>query len=213
MGAHYDVYGPYPGADDNASGVAGLIELAALLGQTPKLPCRVDLVAFALEESPFFGSENMGSAHHAAALRAAEVTVRAMIALEMIGYFSDQPDSQTLPLFLLRPFYPSTGNFIAVVGRPSDWRILRPIKGAMRTAGTLPVFSLSAPTALAGIDWSDHRSYWINDYPAVMVTDTSFYRNQNYHTDKDRPETLDYRRMAAVVESVYQAVQTLAADP
>lgn len=211
VGAHYDAAGPYPGADDNASGVAGLIELAFLLGKGGPLPVQVELVAYTLEEPPYFASLAMGSATHAASLKKQGVKVRAMIALEMIGYFTDEPDSQELPAPFLKLFYPSTGNFIAVVGKLSQGRLVRKIKNAMkRAAAPLPVESINAPESLPGVDFSDHRNYWAVGYPAVMITDTAFFRNPNYHMPSDKPETLDYRNMARVVEGVYGAVKALA---
>lgn len=208
VGAHYDAAGPYPGADDNASGVAGLIELAFLLGKDP-LPLQAELVAYTLEEPPYFASPAMGSAIHAASLKSQGVKVRAMIGLEMIGYFTDEPGSQELPVPFLKLFYPSTGNFIAVVGKLGQGSLVRRIKKAMKRAAPLPVESINAPTSLPGVDLSDHRNYWAAGYPAVMITDTAFFRNPNYHMPSDTPETLDYRRMAMVVEGVYGAVKAL----
>jgi Zn-dependent M28 family amino/carboxypeptidase len=209
VGAHYDTAGPLPGADDNASGVAGLIELARLLsGQS--LPLRVELVAFSLEEPPYFRTTGMGSAVHAESLRQQHVRVRAMLSLEMIGYFSDAPNSQHLPAAMLSAFYPSTGNFIGVVGRMSDWSVARRTKSAIRNASPLPVYSINAPAFIAGVDFSDQLNYWEAGYNALMITDTAFYRNPNYHTADDTAEKLDYKRMALVVEGVYAAVVELA---
>ncbi|HEY0367364.1 MAG TPA: M28 family peptidase [Pyrinomonadaceae bacterium] len=209
VGAHYDTAGPLPGADDNASGVAGLIELARLLGgQQP--PLRVELVAFSLEEPPYFRTTGMGSSVHAESLRNQNVQVRAMFSLEMIGCFSDTPNSQFFPVGVLSAFYPSTGNFIAVVGRMSDGLLVRRTKSAMRNAAPLPVYSINAPRFLPGVDFSDQVNYWHAGYNAVMITDTAFYRNRNYHTAQDTAEKLDYKRMAMVVEGVYAAVTELA---
>ena len=151
----------------------------------------------------------MGSWVHAAALRQAGVSVRAMVSLEMIGYFTDAPDSQLFPHPVLALVYPSRGNFITVVGRLGDVALVRRTKSAMRGATDLPVVSINAPTAIPGVDFSDHRSYWAHGYPAVMITDTAFYRNRHYHSPGDTPETLDYGRMAKVVRGVYEAVLSL----
>lgn len=209
VGAHYDTAGPLPGADDNASGVAGLIELARLLGQQSP-PLRVELVAFTLEEPPYFGTTGMGSSVHAESLRKQNVSVRAMFSIEMIGYFSDAPGSQHFPAAIFGAMYPSTGNFIAVVGRLSDVSLVRRTKAAMRGAAPLPVYSINAPTLVSGVDFSDQLNYWHAGYSAVMITDTAFFRNRNYHTAQDTFEKLDYKRMAMVVEGVYAAVIDLA---
>jgi Zn-dependent M28 family amino/carboxypeptidase len=209
VGAHYDAFGGLPGADDNASGVAGLIELARLLGaQTPAT--RVDLVAFSTEEPPYFGTTGMGSSVHAQSLQKENVSVRAMLSLEMIGYFSDARGSQQFPAGILSAFYPSTGDFIGVVGRVSDGLLARRVKAAMSAASPLPVYSISAPSVIPGIDFSDQLNYWHAGYGAVMITDTAFYRNLNYHTPRDTAEKLDYKRMALVVEGAYAAVIDLA---
>jgi hypothetical protein len=208
IGAHYDTAGPRPGADDNASGVAGLLALGRRLGRRlPSIP--VELVAYSLEEPPHFRTAGMGSAAHAAALARAGVPVRAMISIEMIGCFSDVPDSQEFPSALLKLFYPSVGNFVTVVGRLGEGGVTRRIKQAMRAATPLAVESINAPRFIPGIDFSDHLNYWDRDYPAVMVTDTAFYRNPRYHSVEDTPDTLDYWRMAQVVAGLEAAVAAL----
>lgn len=209
VGAHYDAVAGSPAADDNASGVAGLLELAQLLRSGP-LPVPVDLVAFCLEEPPFFRTPAMGSAIHAQSLRRRGVRVRAMISLEMIGYFVDAPGSQRFPLPWLRWFYPTRGDFIAVVGKVGQGSLVRGIRSAMRRASPLPVHAITAPRWLPGVDFSDHASYWDAGYPAVMITDTAFYRNPYYHTRGDTAETLDYRRMAMVVRGVDAVIRRLA---
>ncbi len=205
VGAHYDAAGPLPGADDNASGVAGLIELAHLLGKAP-LKRSVELVAYTLEEPPFFATAQMGSAVHAASLKQQSVPVRLMMGLEMIGYFTDAPDSQRYPVAAMKMMYPSVGNYIAIVGKTGQGGTVRRVKKAMQSTSTLPVHSVNAPPALPGIDLSDHRNYWNAGYEAVMITDTSFFRNNRYHTAQDTADTLDYRRMAMVVQGVYGVV-------
>lgn len=208
VGAHYDACKPLPGADDNASGVAGLLELGRLLGAHPPR-MRVDLVAYTLEEPPFFRTGDMGSARHAQALKVNGEPVRAMIALEMIGRFTDAPGSQAYPSALISPLYPDRGNFIAVVGRLNDFGLTRSVKRTMRGATSLPVVSINAPRWIPGLDFSDHHPYWDEGFPAVMVTDTAFYRNTDYHTLQDTPDHLDYLRMARVVQGVHAAVERL----
>ena len=213
IGAHYDVCGHQPGADDNASGVAGLLEIARLLQtQAPRLDYDIELVAYTLEEPPFFRTPHMGSAVHARSLSNSNTAVIGMIGLEMIGYFTDAVASQHYPLPLLYLIYPSQGNFIAVVGRlgQGDW--VRAVKRSMIACGGVPVRSITAPTFLPGVDFSDHLNYWSEGYRAVMVTDTAFFRNKNYHAVTDTPDTLDYERMAEVVKQVYWAAVNQSAD-
>lgn len=202
IGAHYDAFAltdDMPGADDNASGTAGLLELARLLGaRQPTQP--VMLVAFTTEEPPFFGSGEMGSAVHADSLAAAGRPVRGMISLEMIGYFSD---TQTWPNALFAWIYPTHGHFIGVAGGWPDRALAREVKRAIAGAGGISVVSFSGPRETS--DASDQRNYWSHGWPAVMVTDTAFLRNPNYHTRGDTADTLDYERMARVVDGVYSA--------
>lgn len=222
IGAHYDSHGDAnagakdprgftpdthtPGADDNASGVAGLLELARLLGQSaPRRP--VELVAYTLEEPPHFRTEHMGSAWHARSLRAANREVELMLSLEMIGYFSDAPGSQDYPVPGMSHLYSDRGDYIGLVGKLSDFAAMRRVKAAMAGATSLPVRSIHAPLFIQGIDLSDHRSYWREGFPAIMVTDTSYMRNQHYHLASDTCEKLDYRRMAQVVQGVFAVTQ------
>ncbi len=212
VGAHYDAFGRNPGADDNASGVAGLLELGRLLKRHPPAGA-VELVAYGLEEPPWFGSPQMGSAVHARQLRLEPAHLRGMIALEMIGSFSEERGSQSFPSPILKLLYPSRGNFAAVAGRPADYGLVRRVKWAMVDATDLPVRSFTAPAAIAGTDLSDNRSFWNERYKAVMVTDTAFYRNPRYHTAEDLPDRLDYPRMAQVAQGVACAVQVAASRP
>lgn len=205
VGAHYDVFGNLPGADDNASGVAGLLELSRLVGSL-KLRHPVELVAFSTEEPPFFGSEEMGSAFHARSLRKSRASVRAMICLEMIGFFAP---SQSGSSELLRLLYPRTGNFVALVGRWPDRDLVRTAKKCFRGATIVPAVSYSGPL-IQDVDLSDQRNYWAPGYHAFMVTDTAFLRNPNYHTSRDTPETLDYQRMAGIVDGVLSTIAHLA---
>jgi Zn-dependent M28 family amino/carboxypeptidase len=210
VGAHYDVCGERPGADDNASGIAGLIELTRLLQlDGARLHHRVDLVAYSTEEPPYFATSAMGSAHHARLIKDQGVKISAMLSLEMLGFFSNEPGSQGFPLPLFSLFYPTKGNYIAVVGRVTDWALTRQMKSLMQSATALPVYSANSPRFIPGIDWSDQRGYWDLGYPAVMVTDTAFLRNPNYHETTDTIDTLDFDRMADVVTAVHAAVKDL----
>jgi hypothetical protein len=208
IGAHYDTAGDQPGADDNASGVAGLLELARLLAASPP-PLRIELAAYTLEEPPSYATERMGSVVHVRALASRGARVRLMISLEMIGVFSDAKGSQHYPA-VVGWFYPSAGNFIAVIGKWGQGGTVRDVARGLRAGSPLPVETLVAPRFLTGVDFSDHRSFWARGYDAVMVTDTSFFRNDRYHTSDDRPDTLDYVRMAEVVKGVHCAVQAMA---
>ncbi|MCK4345415.1 MAG: M28 family peptidase [Bacteroidales bacterium] len=207
VGAHYDVYGDYPGADDNASAVAGLLETARLLNRNnAKLKSPVDFVAYTLEEPPFFDTEFMGSAIHARFLHDNNTTIKLMICFEMIGYYSDQPNSQGFPLPGLSLMYPDKGNFIAVVGKFSQRKIVKRVKQLMKKYSEIDVYPVAIPflDALAGL--SDQKSYWKYNYPAVMINDTSFFRNPNYHSETDTIDTLNFEKMGEVVKGVYGTI-------
>jgi hypothetical protein len=213
VGAHYDVQGDQPGADDNASGVAGLLELSRLVQSLKtELKFRLDFVAYTLEEGQLFKhpfSRHYGSYIHAKSLAQAHISVRAMICLEMIGYFSDFPNSQKYPLFFMRWFYPVKGNFIAVVGKWGQGGLVNKVKKSLAALSQVPVESLTAMVFIPGVSFSDHQSYWKFDYPAVMITDTAFYRNMNYHKPSDTAATLDYNRMAEVIKGLYGVIYQL----
>jgi len=210
VGAHYDVCGDQPGADDNASAVAGLLEIARMLDrQQPTLKYRVDLVAYSLEEPPYFASEHMGSAVHARKLHEQRVSVKAMICLEMIGYFSDQPNSQRFPDERLSQLYPNTGNFIVVVGKTGQEAFTASIKQLMKQHAQVSVESINLPASMGLAGLSDHRNYWPYGINAVMINDTSFLRNPHYHRKSDTIETLDFDKMAEVVKGVYGVIARL----
>jgi hypothetical protein len=210
VGAHYDVCGEESGADDNASGVAGLLELARQLKkQSPVLNYRIDMVFYSLEEPPHFRESTMGSAVHAKYLFDNKINVKGMICLEMIGYFSEEKGSQHYPASVMKLFYPSKADFIAVVGKMGQGRFLRKFKRRMTSACGMHVRSINAPPSIPGIDFSDHLNYWKYGYEAIMITDTSFYRNDNYHQVSDLPSTLNYDKMGEVVKGVYNAIVSM----
>ena len=208
IGAHYDSYDDSPGADDNASAVAGMLELARMLGANPP-DLEVEFVAYTLEEPPFFRSAMMGSAIHAASVEDEKDRIMGVIVFEMIGYFSDEPGSQGYPHPLMRMFYPGTGNFITVVSRWDQGAWIKSVKQGMKGATPLPVYSFRAPERLPGVDYSDHRSYWPHGIPSLMITNTAFHRNHAYHTTEDTADRLDYERMGWVVVGVYETIRGL----
>lgn len=207
IGAHYDTVQGTPGADDNASGVAGLIELAYLIGKGD-LDKGVELVAYSLEEPPFFGTDMMGSVFHATSIDRSRRT-EGVIVLEMIGYYDDRWGSQLYLMPLLNILYPSRGNYIAIVGRTDQREFTKKVKTGMKGTTDLPAYSLNAPEFIPGVDFSDHRNYWARGFNALMITDTAFYRNKAYHKADDTAERLDYARMAKVVVSIFEAIKTL----
>ena len=208
VGAHYDTAYDSPGADDNTSGIAALLELARLLKDSH--PARtVRFVAFVNEEPPWFQTESMGSLVYARAAHRKRENIVAAISLETIGMYSDQPGSQQYPepMGLL---YPDRGNFIGFVGNLSSRALVRNVIGIFRQTGTIPSEGSAAPELLSGVGWSDQWSFWQEGYPAVMVTDTARFRNPNYHHGSDKPDTLDYERTARVVTGLRQILISLA---
>jgi hypothetical protein len=208
VGAHYDVAGDQEGADDNASGIVGLLELARLISKDT-LRNRVDFVAYSLEEPPFFRTEQMGSFIHAKSLYDNKERIRGMICLEMIGYFNENKESQDYPIGFLKLFYGSKGNYITVVQKFGNGRFGRQIKRKMKSQGLIRTKSFKSLKSLPGVDFSDHLNYWKYDFKAVMITNTAFYRNKNYHQVSDKMETLDLNKMSQVIDEVYLTLKQL----
>jgi Zn-dependent M28 family amino/carboxypeptidase len=207
VGAHYDTVDDSPGADDNGSGVAALLALARMFAGTH--PHRtIRFVAFANEEPPYFQSEPMGSFVYARARRARKEKIVAMLSLESIGWFSDAPRSQQYPA-LLEALYPSTANFIAFASNVASRPLLQRVIATFRAHATIPSEGGALPEEVPGVAWSDQWAFWHNGYQAVMVTDTALFRNPTYHTASDTPETLDYERLARVVEGLHAVIDDL----
>lgn len=202
IGAHYDVCGNQEGADDNASGVVGLLELARLL-KNLKLPFRVDLVAYSLEEPPFFRTKSMGSYIHAQYLRNYNIPVIGMISVEMIGYFSKEKNSQDYPISLLKLKYGSRGDFITLIRKSSYGSFVKQFCKAYKKTNQISTKKFTAPRSLTGVDFSDHLNYWNFGFDALMITDTSFYRNKRYHQESDTMETLNIPMMAKVIDGLF----------
>ncbi len=208
VGAHYDSVFGTPGANDNASGVAGLLEIARLLA-TEELSRTVRFVAFVNEEPPFFLTGDMGSRVYASRSRRRGEDIVAMLSIETIGYYSEVSGSQHYP-FPFSYFYPTTANFIGFVGNFSSRRLVRRAIGTFREHTRFPSEGLAAPEWVTGVGWSDHWSFWQEGYPAIMVTDTALFRYDHYHTPQDTPEKLDYARTARVVSGLTRVVADLA---
>ncbi len=208
IGAHYDVFGDQQGADDNASGVAGLLELARLLSKE-KLAYRIDFVAYTLEEPPFFRTKEMGSYVHAKYLFDNQISIKGMICLETIGFYDEKPNSQDYPIPGMSLVYGTKGDFITVVQNSKGKGFGKVIKDLMKQQNLIKTKSFKGSAALPGIDFSDHMNYWNFNYEAVMITNTAFYRNKNYHTDKDKLETLDIEKMSLVIEQLYMTMKQI----
>lgn len=192
VGAHYDTVPGSPGADDNASGVAALIELSRVLSLE-----RIRFVAFANEELPYSHGDEMGSFVYARRARERGERIAAMFSLEMLGCYSDAPGSQRYPP-LIGWFYPDRADFIAFVGDLGARRLVKRAHALFRRHSQFPSQSLAAPAFVPGITRSDHWSFRRHGFAALMVTDTAFNRYPHYHLPSDTPEKLDYQRMAQV---------------
>lgn len=207
IGAHYDTF-DNPGADDNSSGVAGLLELAEYAAKN-KFSRTVKFTAFVNEEPPFFRRDGMGSAVYAKAAAGGKEDIKAALIMEMVGYYTERRVSQRYPP-LIGPFFPGRGNFIAQISNFSSRKLAARSDRAFRTGSALPLRTISLPSFVPGVDYSDHRSFWRAGYPAVMFTDTAFYRNTNYHKRSDLPATLNYEYMAAFLDGMKAVVDDLA---
>lgn len=208
IGAHYDVFGDSDGADNNASGVAGLLELARSLSKE-SLKHRIDIVFYTLEEPPFFRTKHMGSYVHAKYLHDANISVKGMICLESIGYFSDAPNSQEYPIKELARTFGTKGNYISVVQNDKKEPFSTDISNLMRKLNYVTTKPFAAPATLSGVDFSDHLNYWKFGYEAVMITNTAFYRNKHYHTQGDTLETLDLKRLNLVIQQLSETLRFL----
>ncbi len=203
IGAHYDsVYGS-PGANDNGSGVAALLELSRLFKDlAPQKSVR--FVAFTNEEPPFFTTGQQGSAVYARQARERGDDIVLMAALETIGSYSQDPGSQHYPP-LFRFFYPDQGNFIAFVSNFGSRHAMKKVVRAYRASTDFPIEHVATFAAVPGVSWSDHRSFWHQDYDAFMITDTAFYRYPHYHSSEDTPDKLAYDQFAKMTNGLLRA--------
>jgi len=210
IGAHYDAFQGSAGADDNASGVAGVLELARRFHARPAART-LRFVLFVNEEPPCFMTDDMGSLVYARQCRARGDNIVAMLSLESIGYYSDAEGSQKYPP-PLNMLYPSRGNFIAFIGNYGSRALVRDAIDSFRTHAAFPSEGAALFEGVPGVGWSDHWAFWQCGYNAIMVTDTATFRNPNYHTAGDRPETLDYDRMSRVIDGLHDVILDLAAS-
>jgi hypothetical protein len=208
LGAHYDTAEGALGADDNASGVAGVLELARRLADEPQART-VRFVFFPNEEPPSFATGDMGSRHYAKAARARNDRIVAMLSIESIGYYDTGKGSQRYP-FPLNLAYPDVGDFIGFVSNLKSRAVLHRAIGAFRAHARFPTQGAATPAWVPGVWWSDHWAFWREGYRAIMITDTAPYRNPFYHTPQDAPDKLDYDRMARVVDGLVHVVRALA---
>lgn len=207
IGAHYDTVYDCPGADDNSSGVAALLELARMLKDSH--PTRtVRFVAFVNEEPPWFQTDDMGSLVYAEQAHKLKENIVAALSIETIGMYSDAEGSQQYPAGF-KSLYPSKGNFVAFIGNLGSRGLVRDAVRSFRASVKFPSEGSAAPTAVPGVGWSDHWSFWQEGYPAIMITDTAIFRNPNYHQPTDKPDTLNYDRMARVMYGLVRVVADL----
>jgi Zn-dependent M28 family amino/carboxypeptidase len=208
LGAHYDSVRACPGANDNGSGVAALLEIARRFAAlTPALTVR--FVAFVNEEPPFFMTRRQGSAVYAKAARARADDIRLMVSLETLGYYSDAPGSQRYPP-LFRYFYPDRGNFLGLVSDLRSRGVMRQVADAVRAHAEFPLEHTATLRWVPGIAWSDHLPFWRQGYRALMATDTAFYRYRYYHTAQDTPDKLAYPAFARATEALGNCFAALA---
>lgn len=207
LGAHYDsIYGS-PGADDNGSGVAAVLEMARLFSERNQKRT-IRFVFFASEEPPYFRSDAMGSYQYATRCKKQNENIKGVLILETLGYYSEEPDSQKYPLAFV-PGYPDRGNYIAFVSNLNSQKLLKKCISAFRSSTDFPSEGVSAPEWITGIDWSDQMYFWKNHFQAIMITDTALYRNPYYHLATDTPQTLNYPCFARVVGGVETVVAAL----
>ena len=209
VGAHYDSVSGCPGANDNATGVAAVLELAARFSRTPQART-IRFVAFVNEEPPFFQTGQMGSVVYANAAKARGDRITGMLSLETIGYYSDEKGSQTYPVPMAM-LYPDVGNFIGFVANIGSAPLVMKARRAFKARTAFPLESAALPAAVPGVGWSDHWAFWQAGYRAMMVTDTAPFRYPWYHTPQDTPEKINYEKLAHLIDGLQAVVESLSA--
>ena len=211
IGAHYDTVLNSPGADDNASGIAALLELVRLFNNV-KTAQSIRFVAFTLEEPPHFGTAQMGSYVYAQECKKQQENIVMMASLEMLAYFSNKRNSQKYPHPDMTAKFTDKGNFITIVGDTNSKSIVKKLSSSMDKNSTVPALPMVADPSIPGVSLSDHAPFWDAGYKAIMITDTAFYRNHNYHESTDTLDTLDFKSYAKVVSGLYYSFKQLDAE-
>lgn len=207
IGAHYDSVMGSPGANDNASGVAALLEISRdFAAFEPAMT--VSFVAFVNEEPPFFMTGQQGSMEYAKAARRRGDDIRLMASIETIGWYSNRPGSQRYPIFNL--FYPDRANFIGMVSDFRSWRAMLRLAQAFRSGSDFPLQTIATFRFVPGVSWSDHQSFWRQGYRAMMITDTAPYRYPYYHAVADTPDKLAYPEFSRVTLGLCAAFKDIA---
>lgn len=208
IGAHYDSVENSPGANDNASGVSALVEIARYISNNPASRT-VRFIAFANEEPPYFQSEEMGSMVYVNSLGKENENIVGMISIESIGFYTNQPDSQAYPR-IIDLFYPDTGNFVAFIGNLNSRSLVSTSISIFRENSEVPSEGISSPAFVPGVSWSDHWSFWVAGHNAIMVTDTAPFRYEHYHKITDTPDKLNYEQYSKVVLGLFKVVEGIA---
>ena len=209
VGAHYDSVAGSPGANDNASGVAALLEVARYLKNIEETEYRIRLIAFANEEPPYFQTEEMGSMMYVKSMTGSEEQILGMISIETIGYYTNRERSQTYPK-LFHLLYPDRGNFVSFIGNLQSRPLVTSSISIFRKNCRVPSEGIASPAFIPGVGWSDHWSFWVSGHKAIMITDTAPYRYPHYHKASDTPDKLNYDQYSRVVHGLFKVVEGIA---
>lgn len=207
VGAHYDSVPDCPGANDNGTGVASTLEIAKLLSKQ-KVDRTIKFVFFPNEENPYWGNDGMGSKNYADRAAEANDNIIAMLSLETMGYYSDEPGSQRYP----RPFnmlYTDKGNFIGIVGNLNSRSLVHKCASVFRETTSFPTEGGAIPDQVPGVGWSDHKPFWDKGYKAIMLTDTAPFRYPDYHKPTDTADKVNYPALARVTLGLSKVVQEI----
>ncbi|TAE58134.1 MAG: M28 family peptidase [Nostocales cyanobacterium] len=207
VGGHYDTAYTSPGANDNGTGAAATLELARIFANK-NTNRTIKFVAFTNEEPPFFWTENMGSLVYAKKLKQQGKNIVAMLSLETMGYFNEQPGSQEYP-YPLNLIYPNQGNFISFIGDLKSSNLVKTAISSFRNHVKFPSQGTALPAYIPGVGWSDQWSFWQQGYQGIMITDTAPYRYKYYHTGDDTIDKIDFDKFTRVVNGLVSVISDL----